>query len=299
MLSEQQITQIKEQFNAHVRRTSYNDVAPTLELMAFWREAKKQNPSLTLKQAFAMFELKGGALVDKYHGGNCFSLAENFGGELKQRGIDSYMVGQEGFNAALVLSGSIPRVDGLRYIERAHGSLLIPYKTPQGEVRYLHIETGVGMEVAPRIHGDFDQIKRQAYAKPEQPILNPSDILRNRMRLLNDLVITDMNKNPSPTLKVNMIDGTLTLRHLDGLTLKPGETQAKVDFVKMLQTGDHQRLIELLTVAQRELNQPPTFVQDMLTLMGSRLTGDYAGFVFEDAQALYDVADNKRARGGR
>jgi hypothetical protein len=297
VLNEAQVAQMKTQFTEHVNRTSYNDVAPTLEFMAFYRDAKKQNPSLTMLQAFSMFNLDGGALVNKYNGGNCFSLAENFGGILKAQGIESYMVGQQGINAALLLPDREPRYAGLGYIDRAHGSLLVPYKTPQGEIRYLHFETGVGHNDPPK-HTTLAALSKGLYEKPDRPILNPSEILRNRMRMLNELVISDMNRSPRPTLKVNMIDGTLTLRHVDGLALKPGETQAKIDFVKLMESGDSTRLIELLTVAQKEFNQPPNFVRDMLTLMESRVTGEYKALMYEDAHPYYDEVDVERHGGG-
>ncbi|PIP65064.1 hypothetical protein COW95_03855, partial [Candidatus Peregrinibacteria bacterium CG22_combo_CG10-13_8_21_14_all_49_11] len=75
-------------FREYVHTDTYNSAAPTLELMKLWR----QHPEQSLLELYDEFELDGVEIEKRYHGGNCFILAEEFVRRLRDEGIEAYVI---------------------------------------------------------------------------------------------------------------------------------------------------------------------------------------------------------------
>lgn len=65
----------------------YNNLGAVLELMSYYRAAKKNNPKLTLTQAFESFQLSAVEVFEKYRTGNCVLASAKMEQELHGVGI--------------------------------------------------------------------------------------------------------------------------------------------------------------------------------------------------------------------
>jgi hypothetical protein len=208
-LDSEQVSQIMRKYEELVATARYNNAAMTLEYVAFLRQARENNPDLSMRDALAMFELNSVAIVDKYRGGNCFAMANHFVSTIRERlGIDAYVIGNDVYNEALTLNRSDWR-EAFDYIERAHGSVVIPYVNRDTLIpTYLHLEMGLPYEQA-RSH-NYDEFSPNGYVKPEESLTNVDEsIMTNQIRIRNKLVITDVSQKE--VLVVNMLRGRLEI----------------------------------------------------------------------------------------
>jgi predicted transcriptional regulator len=72
----------------------YNNAAPMLEFMSFFREMRQINPQLTLNEAFRAFQPSGKDMFDKYLSGDCVIISDKFKSEMDSIGLKVAVVGQ-------------------------------------------------------------------------------------------------------------------------------------------------------------------------------------------------------------
>ena len=282
---------VDDEFRAN---ENFDDVAPTLEFMAFLREARRHNPSITILDAFTMFQVSGRKIVDKYHGGNCFGLSEHLQQALMQAGFWSYVIGSRTFNRAMMHSDGKRRPAAFSYVDRSHGSLVLPYRSPDGQVWYYYLNVSENLN-QPQMHRNLTPLTVISdYVDPEKPIQNPSDILKNRMRALDVLVIKRRGTTDAKTtmLLVDMIKGVIKIRGIAGLGSGPGDKSVTISFLTLLREGKFVELVRVLTLIRDEFHEPRSFVRDMLTLMETRYHGEYKDLMLPDSRDRYDAADD-------
>lgn len=94
LLTPQKIDEIREIYRKIVNDTPYNTAAPLLEFIRFFRLAKRTNPDLTVKEAFAAYIPSPERLYDKYRTGNCVILAQKLQTTLQEQGLKAAVIGQ-------------------------------------------------------------------------------------------------------------------------------------------------------------------------------------------------------------
>ena len=127
--------------------TKYSRMNPHLQLMEAFREAKRDDPSVTLSEVFDSFHFDGNTAVKQGDRGDCLSLTARLMEKLGELGINARIIGQYSENLTMQMVARNPVEVGDRDQQTGgltHSDIMIPYRTDSGEDRVLLIEPGLG-----------------------------------------------------------------------------------------------------------------------------------------------------------
>lgn len=234
-ISQEKIDACIEVYRKIANNRPYNNAAPMLEFMSFFREIKKSNPNITLQDAFEAFHPSSKDMFDKYQSGDCVIISDKLKFEMAGQGIQVAVIGQ--YTGASWARSPIPGSNDLwrEYDKRTenihHAAVVMRYTDENGQEKGYLFDSGNEIPDEFRKSDTWKQFSNDNFGKNDTAlnIVDVGHVSKAQLSGKTKLVIKGSD-NQKQILGIDLLAGNLYLSSdgTKGLQGLPTNDQGRV-----------------------------------------------------------------------